>query len=109
MTKEQFVKALRDMADLWERAEETPEPPIFYMGVYSKDELISRLRLFGGVWDKKFRDDYLDLVSRRFPVKVYIPREQVCRKTVTWDCVPTLSPDDEAEVDSAALVAQVGQ
>lgn len=47
-----------------------------------------------GSFTKKFTDHYFELhktFNEAFEIEVSIDREQVCKKTVTWDC-----PDDEA-------------
>ncbi len=107
-TKAQFIAGLRKLADLLENSDENPfHSSTFYLGVYAKDELLKQVRFFGGVWDKSlgFRDEDIHLTSRELPILISIPRDKVCRKTVTYDCEPMFSPDDEKELDSALVGA----
>lgn len=107
-TKAQFVAGLRKLADLLETSEDAPlESQNLYLGAYDKDELLKLVRFFGGVWDKSFgfREEDIHLTSRELPILISIPRDKVCRKTVTYDCEPMFSPDDEKELDSAMVGA----
>ena len=58
-----------------------------------------------GIWDKSigFGQEDIHLRSRTLPILLSIPRDKVCRKTVTYDCEPMFSPDDEKELDSALI------
>lgn len=108
-TKEHFVKGLRKLADVIEASTDPAlaVPHNFYFGVYAKEDLLTLLRQFGGVWDKSlgFSADDIHLTSRTLPVLISIPRDKVCRKTVTYDCEPMFSPDDEKELDAQLLGA----
>ena len=79
--------------------------PILVTMVYTKEDLIRWLRAVGGKFKKRYYGDesmYMDSVD--FPgIRACVPRDKVCRKVVTWDCEPLLSPEDEAEVEAAAL------
>lgn len=68
-------------------------------------QVLATIRVLGGIWDKSlgFRDEDIHLRSRTLPILISIPRDKVCRKTVTYDCEPMFSPDDEKELDAAML------
>lgn len=104
-TKEHFIDGLRRLADILVHSDLSMAYHNFYVSVDDKDELLKYIRTLGGVWDKSlgFGGDDIHLRSRTLPVLLSIPRDKVCRKTVTYDCEPMFSPDDEKELDAAAL------
>lgn len=107
-TKAQFIAGLRKLADILEAADEYPfESKEFYVSAWDKSDLLKQLQFFGGVWDKSlgFGETDIHLTSRELPILISIPRDKVCRKTVTYDCEPMFSPDDEKELDSAMVGA----
>ena len=101
-----IVTKLRNLADLLEK-EPVPdlEASRFYLHVYTKEDLLKHLRYFGGRRNKRlgFGGDDIYMESDRLPVAICVPRDKVCRKVVTYDCEPMFSPDDEKEIDAAAL------
>jgi hypothetical protein len=69
----------------------------------TKQELISILRAIGGKFTKHPGDYYLTFKSVQLPgVHVNICRDRVCKKVVTWECEPLLSPEDLVEVEELA-------
>jgi hypothetical protein len=107
-TKAQFIAGLRKLADLLETSDEIAlESREFYFSAYTKEELLKHIKFFGGIWDKSlgFGETDIHLTSRELPLLISIPRDKVCRKTVTYDCEPMFSPDDEKELDSAMVGA----
>ncbi len=107
LTREQFIDGLRALADRMEGVPELEIPGYtqLYLMTYDKTELLKKLRQFGGSWVKTlgFGEADIQLESKVFPVKISIPRDKVCKKTVTWDCEPMFSPQDEQELDAALL------
>ena len=101
-----LVTKLRNLADMLEK-EPVPELGTcnFYMYAYSKADLLKHLRTFGGKWKKttSYGGDDIHMESDRLPLVLCIARDKVCRRTVTYDCEPMFSPDDEKEIDAAAL------
>ena len=107
LTREQFIQGLRDLAD---RMEEVPELDIpgwqqIYISTYEKDQLLAKVRQIGGAWRKSlsFGETEVALDSLTMPIRLSIPRDKVCKKTVTWDCEPMFSPQDEQELDAALI------
>ncbi len=86
---------------------ELPEPGVLLF-CWSKEELLDRMRALGGSWKKElsYGEDSMYLVSESLGLKLSIPRDKVCRKTVTWDCEPLFSPQDEQEIDAALIPVQ---
>ena len=109
-----WAKKLRALATKVEGDESLPRPSVecsFY--IYSKEEAQEILRGFGGKWTKDVVGDgeyanYI-LTSADFSLRIVLPRDRVCKKTVTWDCEPLLSPEDEAELVELAEVAEGGK
>jgi hypothetical protein len=110
-TKAEFVAGLRKLADIVEASEDSALSVhhTFYVCAYEKEALLKNLRIFGGFGDKStsYGGDDIWLTSRTLPLVLAIPRDKVCRKTVTYDCEPMFSPDDEKELDSAMVAASV--
>lgn len=95
---------LRSLADVYELT--TTGIAQNYTGIHTsdKEELLSTIAAIGGKFIKKYDDYYLRLESLRIPgVSVIINRDKVCRKVVTFDCEPLLSPDEENEIDAALI------
>jgi hypothetical protein len=83
--------------------------PELHFGAYvwEKASLVAVLQAIGGKWKKQIRGglDNIRVESVDFaPLAITIPRDKVCKKTVTWDCEPLLSPAEEAEVFAVAGV-----
>ncbi len=109
-TKAQFVSELRKLADVLEAmgdAEPFNISKTLYISAFSKDGLLAELKRYGGVWDKclSLGGEDIHLVSREMPITLCIQRDKLCRKTVTYECEPMFSPDDEKEIDAARLAA----
>lgn len=105
-TMAEFITGLRKLAVILETADlPTMAARTFYCSVGDKEELLQCIRALGGVWDKSlsYGGDDIHLTSRELPIMLSIPRDKVCRKKVTYDCEPMFSPDDEKELDAAAL------
>ena len=57
----------------------------------------------GGRFERRNSDYYTKLISKTLPeFALCIARDKVCRKIVTYDCEPLLSPEDEAEIIEVA-------
>ena len=102
------AKRLLALADAYALAQIELPNPIVYMTCWSKDELLNRLRALGGSWKKtlSYGETDIYLESRSMPVTLTIPRDKVCKRTVTYDCEPLFSPQDEQEVDAALIPSQ---
>lgn len=105
-TRQQYIAGLRKLADVLTHSDlPMSTHHNLYVSVADKDELLRYIRTLGGILDKSigFGGDDIHLKSRTMPIMLSIPRDKVCRKTVTYDCEPMFSPDDEKELDAAAL------
>ena len=104
---DQFAQNARRLADIYEREENADVMrPALNIFADTKAEVLKVIRAVGGRWTKHVPGGDLDyhirLESAAIPgLTVFIPRDKVCRKTVKYDCEPLLSPEDEAEVETA--------
>ena len=100
MTNIEFADTLEKLAAKY-RESETLEQPYFRVWGWSKEELASHLRAFGGKWHKVLADnegDSIVLESLTYPgLTVIAPRSTVCRRlNPEWECDPITSPAEEA-------------
>ena len=111
MTNVELSASMQELARIYALQENTAlSAPFLQIPVNSKDELLGTLRAIGGMFVKKPSDYYMNFESQRLPgVTVYIPRDKVCRKVVTWECEPLLSVADMVEVDDAAQTPRAGK
>ncbi len=106
MKNEDLARSFAKVAEVYaDPANKDLVQPVFVISTWSKPSLLHAIKAFGGKFTKKmFGDETLYLESKDFPgVQISIPRDKVCKKTITWDCEPMLSPEDIAEVDAATL------
>lgn len=101
MTNAEFADTLEKLAAKYrENGALSVFPLMLY--VLDKTSLQSALKSFGGKWKKEEsspEDSYLTFASVSYPpLEVYIPRAMVCRRIVTYECDPIMSPEEEAEV-----------
>ena len=108
MTNAEFADVLERMAAHYRVDDRLPEVSLSLF-LSDKDTLRSTLKSLGGKWVKAGMNDNSEYADLRFtsptfgPLTIYIPRSKVCRKIVTFECDPIMSPEDEAE-----LFAEVG-
>ena len=102
ITNEQFATQLRNLADKYTQDPQLPQVTLSRWA-WSKEELIQMIKAFRGKWIKNMGDDnYVRYESEGLGLTLTIPRDKVCTRTVTWDCQPLLSPEEEGEVFQAA-------
>ena len=106
LTNIQFAETLEKLAQIYR---ENPDLPRLFLSPYawSKEELLLMIHGFGGAWEKDLdsRSDYIQIRSQKFPpLTVVIPRDRVCKKIVTWDCQPLLTPEDLGELEEVSHV-----
>lgn len=86
---EELIKGLRMFADHLEA-----HPDIPYLNcnvtryVYGKEKFLGYARTLGS-FKKTFDDKYISLkinFTDRVKVDIYIPREEICKQIVTWEC-----------------------
>lgn len=108
MTNTELASRLRLLAEVYDGKDDIElAHPWLSAYVSSKDEAVALVKAIGGKFDKDMGGgdvtySTVTLTSHRiagFTIK--LPRDRVCRKTVTWDCEPLLSKDEEAEVEQA--------
>jgi hypothetical protein len=101
MTNREWAGIARELAGIYEQAEEGIARPIMGVFVWSKEELVRVVRLVGGKWKKIAEDSSEQMRLESEKVKgfvVHIPRHVVCRKVVTWDCEPLMRDEELKEV-----------
>lgn len=104
MTNKELAKSLRGLAEIYENTEGLTQKPGMYLYASSKAELLVLIHQIGGRFTKKYNQYNLNLYSLRIPgLTLSIARDAVCRKVVTYECEPLLSPNEEDEIDAAAL------
>ena len=109
MTNNEYADTLEKLAGVYrEPRNENLKPANMWFFCDTKEELIAAIKAIGGKWIKTMPGDQSDEYSTVHvnsvdfaPLKLHIYRNRVCHKTVTWDCEPFLSPEDEQEVDGA--------
>jgi hypothetical protein len=108
MTNTEFAEVLERLAEHY-RADETLEQLKLYLFLNTKEELRATIKSIGGKWDKRGFNAESEHASLWFhslhlePLAVCIPRSAVCRKTVTYDCDPIMSPAEEVEILQEAV------
>jgi hypothetical protein len=71
---------------------------------YDKEGLAAMLRDLRGRWKKEVSGDTISFTSDSLQgLSIYIPRDKVCRRTVTYDCDPIMSPEEESEILQEAV------
>lgn len=103
MTNKEISAVLYQLSKVYETAPDGAEisQPTLTMFVYSKAEAIATIKAIGGKFTKHvgITPDYMEFRSARIPgVTISINRDSVCRKIVTYDCEPLLSPAEEADI-----------
>jgi hypothetical protein len=97
MTNREWAGMARELAGIYESAEEGVSRPMMGVFVWSKEELVRVVKMVGGKWKKNADDssEQMKLESERVKgFVVYIPRSVVCRKVVTWDCEPLMKDEE---------------
>jgi hypothetical protein len=91
-TLEALAKKYRENADL--------EQVRLTAWMYEKQDLAALLKGLGGRWAKEISsEDTFRFSTSIYPgLVIYIPRDKVCRRIVTYECDPIMSPEEEAEV-----------
>ena len=99
LTNIELSKTLSLLASFYETAPEGIEQPNLAIFCWSKESLQKTIRDIGGKWTKSYEGDWLAVASSSFPgVIIRSTRDSVCRKIVTYDCEPILSPAEESEL-----------
>jgi hypothetical protein len=103
MTNVEFANVLGKLAAHY-RVDATLPRVSLDLFVYTKADAQCLLKAFGGKWTKSGMDDESEYAQITFssvglaPLRVFLPRNKVCRKTVTYECDPIMSPEEEAEM-----------
>ncbi len=107
-TNQQYGAALTNIAAVYSAAtdEQLRDHPSLNFYCVNKEELLRLVKLFGGRWTKgvDFEDrEYASiyLCSTSLPVVLSISRDKVCKKTVTYNCEPMFSLEDEIDAVTA--------
>jgi hypothetical protein len=104
----EHAEKLRKLADIYESSEKTIPSSGLHIFVDTKEELINAIKAIGGMFTKETGETWVTLRSERIHgLNLNIWRDSVCRKIVTYQCEPLLSPEDEAEVMIEATGARV--
>lgn len=95
-----LARKLRVLAD---RLEARPDLQVSVTRyVWSKEEAQKIIRDIGGKWTKQASGSemnaWIELTSLDTGLVIHIPRDKVCKRTVTYQCEPLLSPEEEAEL-----------
>lgn len=109
MTNVEFSESLTKLAEFYANTAAEQEKPILRIYVYTKADLVKWLHLIGGMFTKDTSSwsDTLIFMSKRIPeFGISIPRDKVCKKIVTWECEPALSPDDTKDIDAQFIQAE---
>ncbi len=108
MKSEKIAQMLRDFASFldaqpemdWESCVSLMDGanPYFYIPFYDKEKFIAAVKILGNSTKHYTDGEYskLEVTAKDFPIKLSIPRDQVCRKIVTYDCEALFS-DEEVE------------
>ena len=107
LTNAEYADHIEKLAGIL-RANDTLKQPAIWIMCDTKEELIASIKAIGGKWVKHMPQDStsdydtvtVDSVDFA-PFRMHIYRYRICRKTVTWDCQPFLSPEEEQEVETA--------
>jgi hypothetical protein len=97
LTNKEFAAQLRRLADKWETLPEMIPRPFMRLYCYTKDEARTILRAFGGHFSKSTDGEEYMIFTHETGLSIQLPRSSVCKRIVTWDCQPLLSPEEEAE------------
>lgn len=101
MTNIEFAVTLEKLAAKYRENETLPQVGLSAW-MFTKGDLATALKGFGGKWIKDTSDDIsdtLDFRSVHLPgLKLWINRNKVCRRLVTYECDPIMSPAEEAEM-----------
>lgn len=108
MTNQEFAIELRKIADFYENEapEDFSKPRHILVIVNSKQEVLEiakTVKPFKKDYDSEQEYAYGHIRPERFPLLDYMfPRSSVCKKTVSWDCEPLLSPEEEKELEEVS-------
>ena len=103
MTNLEFAVVLEKLAQHY-RADADLKQIGLYGWMTTKEELRATIKSFGGKWVKSGMDDPGEYASIAYmsdglgPLLLAISRNKVCKRIVTYDCEPIMSPEEEAEV-----------
>jgi hypothetical protein len=104
---------LRQLADVYDRAEEFIPACGLTIFADTKESIVSVIRAVGGKFRKRSSGDnehFLYFDSERIPgLSVNIWRDLVCRKIVRWECDPVFSADEEDEIVASSSPQPVAQ
>ncbi len=102
MTNNEFANHLIRIAEEYVAHPDLPQPTLgISIHFWDKTTLVTALRKLGGKWQKTISSggEYYEITREDLPLlKFVIARDKVCKKVVTWDCEPLLSPEEEREV-----------
>lgn len=107
MTNKEYADQLRAIADKYETSENenAPRSETFYLFLYTKQQVMDSIRMFGGKWIKSFSgsDQHQEMILKHstLPLRISVPRSLVCKRTITYDCEPLFSENDIVEIDEA--------
>ncbi len=107
MNNSELAASLRALAEVYGAIEQELPQPSMWIFASSKAEALGLVKAIGGTFRKDMGDEtkeYSDITLhsvRIAGVRISLPRNKVCRKTVKWDCEPLLSKEEEAEVEEA--------
>jgi hypothetical protein len=102
MDNAQFAAQLRQWADLYEKHPELPRGYGVIIYATGKEEVKKTITLIGGKWSKSISgsEDYqsVNFTHVQTGLVCNVSRDRVCRKIVSYDCDPIMSPEEEAEL-----------
>ena len=101
MTREQFIKALRDCADWLESSPEVTTPACLTINVFPGSKDAIRQNAKASSWTKYYDTTFFALrktfVPDTFHYDVNIERQEVCRRVVTGTKVIPAKPEQTVE------------
>ena len=105
MTNMELAEQLEKIAAKYREDDTLPQVGVSEY-FWDKENLVSAIRGFGGKWIKhdggndEFASIRLESVDYA-PMVLSVSKSRVCRKVVSYECEPLLSPSDEADVEVA--------
>lgn len=109
MTNLEYAESLRQLADVYAGKEDkaggifdyvsAAQPRLgFFLG--SKDGFFAAAKFFPGTYTKTVgKGEYANvkLAHNTLPLDIYVSRDKLCEKVISYKCSPTFSAEDDKE------------